>query len=55
MHTIPLLTPASFVDRFRKKCGLPLMPCFGALKLRWLIDNVAAVRSAKQAGTLMFG
>lgn len=35
--------------------GLPLDPYFSASKLRWLIDNVAAVRDARDGGRLRLG
>ena len=42
-------------DRFREVCGLPLMPCFSGMKLRWLLDNVPAVAEGAAAGTALFG
>ncbi|XP_055701543.1 glycerol kinase [Phlebotomus papatasi] len=36
-------------------CGLPLSPYFSAVKLRWLIENVARVREAVKAGNCLFG
>ena len=42
-------------DRFRDICGLPLAQCYCAMKLRWLPDNVPAVKSAACAGTALFG
>ncbi|CAG9138407.1 unnamed protein product [Plutella xylostella] len=36
-------------------CGLPLSPYFSAVKLRWLSDNVDAVKNAMKAGTCCFG
>ncbi|CAG2068311.1 unnamed protein product, partial [Timema podura] len=36
-------------------CGLPISPYFSALKLRWLIDNVPAVRKAIKEGRCLFG
>jgi glycerol kinase len=42
-------------DRFRDQTGLPLASYFSALKLRWLLDNVAGARAAAEAGELLFG
>jgi glycerol kinase len=42
-------------DRFRATTGLPLASYFSALKLRWLLDHVAGVRAAADAGRLRFG
>ncbi|XP_066992392.2 glycerol kinase 3 isoform X2 [Anabrus simplex] len=36
-------------------CGLPISPYFSALKIRWLIDNVPAVRKAIRKKTCKFG
>ncbi|KAL4717437.1 hypothetical protein ACJJTC_000586 [Scirpophaga incertulas] len=36
-------------------CGLPLSPYFSAVKLRWLSDNVDAVKTAMKKGTCCFG
>ncbi|CCW69483.1 unnamed protein product [Phytomonas sp. Hart1] len=35
--------------------GLPASIYFSAFKFRWLLDNVKAVRDARDRGTLMFG
>lgn len=43
------------VDAFRPVCGLPLSTYFSGIKLRWLIDNVPAVREACDNGRAMFG
>jgi glycerol kinase len=37
------------------KTGLLLDPYFSATKMRWLLDNVAEVRAAAEAGRLAFG
>ncbi len=42
-------------DRFRAKTGLPLATYFSALKVRWVLDNVAGAREQAEAGDLMFG
>lgn len=39
----------------RKLCGLPLSTYFSAVKIRWLLDNVAAVQDALSKNTLMVG
>ncbi|CAH2987435.1 unnamed protein product [Chilo suppressalis] len=36
-------------------CGLPISPYFSALKMRWLKDNVKAVRRASREKRLLFG
>ncbi|KDR15118.1 glycerol kinase isoform X2 [Zootermopsis nevadensis] len=36
-------------------CGLPISPYFSALKMRWLIDNVPAVRRAIREQRCRFG
>jgi glycerol kinase len=42
-------------DRFRAKTGLPLSTYFSALKLRWILRNVAGVMEKAAAGELLFG
>lgn len=42
-------------DFLREKCGLPLSTYFSALKMRWLIDNVDAVKTAIAKGRCLFG
>ncbi|XP_055331277.1 glycerol kinase-like [Paramacrobiotus metropolitanus] len=42
-------------DYLKPLCGLPIHPYFSALKLRWIIDNVAPVREAIRNGTCLFG
>ncbi|VVC99797.1 glycerol kinase-like [Leptidea sinapis] len=36
-------------------CGLPMSPYFSAVKLRWLADNVDAVKQAMKNGSCCFG
>jgi glycerol kinase len=43
------------LDVLRKKTGLPLSTYFAAVKLRWLLDNVDAVREAHEEDDLLFG
>uniref|UniRef100_A0A914D4B0 Probable glycerol kinase n=1 Tax=Acrobeloides nanus TaxID=290746 RepID=A0A914D4B0_9BILA len=47
--------PSREKDYFKPKAGLPISPYFSALKLRWLLQNVEAVRAAKERGSLCFG
>jgi glycerol kinase len=42
-------------DRFREVTGLPLSTYFSAPKMRWLLDNVAGLRPAAQAGRAHLG
>ena len=39
----------------QRRTGLLLDPYFSGTKMRWMIDNVPAVRAAADAGTLAFG
>jgi glycerol kinase len=40
---------------FRSKTGLVLDPYFSGTKLKWMLDNVPAVRSKADAGEALFG
>ncbi|MBN2003498.1 MAG: glycerol kinase GlpK [Anaerolineae bacterium] len=42
-------------DRFRATTGLPLATYFAGPKLKWLLDNVPAVRAAADKGDALFG
>jgi glycerol kinase len=42
-------------DRFRPQVGLPLATYFSGLKVKWLLDNVPAIRAAADAGDAIFG
>lgn len=42
-------------DYFRKVTGLPISTYFSGVKLRWMIENVPAVKEAVAAGTCCFG
>ncbi|TIC95099.1 Glycerol kinase [Colletotrichum higginsianum] len=42
-------------DTLQDLCGLPLSTYPSSVKLRWLLDNVPAVREAYDAGHLAFG
>ncbi|HEY2458083.1 MAG TPA: glycerol kinase GlpK, partial [Candidatus Acidoferrum sp.] len=43
------------LDRFRATTGLPLSTYFSALKIRWLLENVAGARRLAETGELLFG
>ena len=42
-------------DRYRAKTGLPLTTYFSALKIQWILDEVAGTRALAEAGDLLFG
>jgi glycerol kinase len=42
-------------DRFRGRVGLPLATYFSGPKLRWMLENLPAVRAAADAGHALFG
>ena len=42
-------------DRFRAQVGLPLATYFSGLKVKWLLDNVPAIRDAADKGDALFG
>jgi glycerol kinase len=42
-------------DRLRERTGLPLATYFSALKIRWILDNVAGARARAERGELLFG
>ena len=42
-------------DFFRRRTGLPLSTYFSALKLRWMLENIAGARRQAEAGEIMFG
>lgn len=48
---VSCLSPLSL----QHKTGLPISTYFSAVKLRWLLDNVAEVRQAVLSGRAMFG
>lgn len=41
--------------KYLKECGLPISTYFSGMKLKWLLDNVPAVRKAIDDGSAMFG
>jgi glycerol kinase len=43
------------MDRFRKRCGLPLATYFSGPKIRWLLDIIPGARERAERGELMFG
>ncbi|WKZ83483.1 MAG: glycerol kinase GlpK [Acidimicrobiia bacterium] len=49
------LAASGGVDRFRPRCGLPLATYFSGAKMRWLLDEVPAVRDAAASGDLALG
>eukprot|EP00051_Salpingoeca_urceolata_P032152 m.496563 g.496563 ORF g.496563 m.496563 type:complete len:566 (+) comp48089_c0_seq1:55-1752(+) len=42
-------------DALREACGLPISSYFSGVKLRWLVDNVPAVRDGLANGTALVG
>ncbi|MBV9743991.1 MAG: glycerol kinase, partial [Acidobacteriia bacterium] len=42
-------------DRFRAQTGLPLSTYFSALKIRWILQNIAGVRKLAESGDVVFG
>src|SRR5271157_3853659 len=42
-------------DRYRARTGLPLSTYFSALKIRWILDQVAGMRDPAKGGDLLFG
>jgi glycerol kinase len=43
------------VNRFREISGLPLATFFSGTKITWILENVAGVKEAAEAGDLLFG
>ncbi|KAM7534524.1 hypothetical protein Aperf_G00000114422 [Anoplocephala perfoliata] len=48
-------TPNKDKNIFQKKTGLMIHSYFSALKIRWMLDNVKAVRKANESGILKAG
>eukprot|EP01147_Barroeca_monosierra_P009976 gene9976-2151_t len=48
-------TPTQDMNYFQKRCGLPFSTYFSALKLRWMLDNIALVREEASAGRCLCG
>src|SRR5271165_1114996 len=42
-------------DRYRARTGLPPSTYFSALKIRWILDQVAGMREPAEGGDLRFG
>ncbi len=42
-------------DAFRKVCGLPISTYFSAVKIKWLLDHVPAIRAGADKGEAAFG
>jgi len=49
------LRDAGHEAEVQRRTGLLLDPYFSGTKMRWMLDNVPAVRAAADAGTLAFG
>lgn len=47
--------PDNNKNYFKSVCGLPVSPYFSAFKLKWLKDNVRAVRRACRNRKCLFG
>ena len=50
-----LIAQSGGQDAYRPQTGLPLTTYFSGLKVKWLLENVTAVREAAQAGNALFG
>ncbi|KAH7646837.1 glycerol kinase 3-like protein [Dermatophagoides farinae] len=55
VETVIDRVPGRDMNWLKSKTGLPISTYFSALKIKWLIKNVAEVRRSMLAGTLMFG
>lgn len=55
-HTVKTLAAQSDlgVNALQSICGLPLTTYFSAVKLKWMVDNVPAVKKALDQGRLRF-
>ncbi|ORX92686.1 glycerol kinase [Basidiobolus meristosporus CBS 931.73] len=47
--------PDKHSDCFRAICGLPVSTYFSAVKVKWLMHKIPAVKAASEAGTLRIG
>ncbi|XP_055386828.1 glycerol kinase isoform X2 [Condylostylus longicornis] len=47
--------PEQDKNHFKNICGLPIVPYFSALKIRWLKDNIPAVKKACREGRCLAG
>jgi glycerol kinase len=43
------------IDALRSRTGLPMATYFSAFKIKWLMENVAEIRAAVNAGSALFG
>ncbi|KAJ1970711.1 Glycerol kinase [Dimargaris xerosporica] len=55
VHALADAHPSKSVNCLKDLCGLPLTTYFSGVKLRWLLDNVVAVKEAHDDGNLMVG
>lgn len=49
------LVPWRDKNWFKTKTGLTISPCFSAMKIKWLIDNVPEINRTIASGNLKFG
>jgi glycerol kinase len=54
-HICDVLAQNGGQDRFRERVGLPLSTYFSGPKIKWMLDNVAGLREAAEAGDAIFG
>jgi glycerol kinase len=54
-NAVAALTQHGGQNRLQSQTGLPLASYFSALKLQWLLDNVADARAKAEAGDALFG
>lgn len=52
---VETLKRAPGAERIQDLCGLPLHQYFAAVKVRWILDEVAKARQVYEAGNLCFG
>ncbi|KAI9103166.1 hypothetical protein DFS34DRAFT_355197 [Phlyctochytrium arcticum] len=55
VHALVEKTSSKKTTHWQEKCGLPFSTYFSGVKLRWLLDNIPAVRDAHDNGNLAFG
>ncbi|KAJ1994212.1 Glycerol kinase [Dimargaris cristalligena] len=55
VHALADSHPSKDVNCIRDICGLPLTTYFTGVKLRWMLENVPAVKEAQDEGRLMVG
>ncbi|CAG8463805.1 2628_t:CDS:2 [Ambispora gerdemannii] len=54
VHQLNKISPLG-ADVLKETCGLPITTYFSALKLKWMLDNVPAVKEAYDKDNLLFG